>query len=159
MQVKDSTGTESRWSSQRRCFWRCSSKRKTSSKLTHPYIPGTQSLWSSQRRRAERWSRGSRRPLSWSSNPSCRHSVGSPVFESLCCFFLHFLCHSCVTLNICCFSIFITTSILYLAPSALLMLKETSAEDATTAGAGSGLPCLILNDHHGDWITLNTLII
>lgn len=30
----------------------------------------------------------------------------------------------------------------FLAPSALLMLKETSAEDVATAGAGSGLPCL-----------------
>jgi len=32
----------------------------------------------------------------------------------------------------------------FLAPSALLMLNETSAEDGVTAGAGSGLPCLEL---------------
>ena len=123
------------------------------------YLPGTQSPWSWRRRPARRSSQGSPRPPSWSSNPSCNQKL------YLC---LPYLCHlRCST-----FFVPQLDQIRYLwschiypyhlAPSALLMLKETSAEDVVTAGAGSGLPCLVclhLDDHLDDMITLNRLMI
>ena len=62
------------------------------------------------------------------------------------CHFVAFFFHFCAVFAS--HYIFVAFHILHvhphLAPSALLMLKETSAEDVATAGAGSGLPCLIV---------------